>query len=63
MFDFDDFDDDDFFTAIWYYSRKRAIRPSKRRSTANSPGKDFGPESTRGPRGGFNQKSVPNRRK
>ncbi len=46
MFDFDDFDDDDFFTAIWYYARSRGRRRhcerGQARDSAGFPGCDNG---------------------
>jgi|GEM_PF-4562834 len=63
MFDFDDFDDDDFFTAIWYYARKRVSRPSQRSQSGGTSHKDGGHGSTMGPRGGFDQSGRLKRRK
>lgn len=63
MFDFDDFDDDDFFTAIWYYARKRVNRPPQRSHSRGTSQKDGSHGSTMVPRGGFDQSGRMKRRK
>jgi hypothetical protein len=63
MFDFDDFDDDEFFTAIWYYARKRVNRPTQRSQSGGTSHMDGGPGSKMGPRGGFDQNGRLKRRK
>jgi hypothetical protein len=63
MFDFDDFDDDDFFTAIWYYARKRVNRPQQRRQPGGASRTDGGIGSKTGQRVGFDQSGRLKRRK
>jgi hypothetical protein len=50
MFDFDDFDDDDFFTAIWYYARSRGRRPHRKRGRARDSAGFPGCEKHRRPK-------------
>ncbi|MFO0260285.1 MAG: hypothetical protein ACK53V_01560, partial [Planctomycetota bacterium] len=50
MFDFDDFDDDDFFTAIWYYARSGGQRPHRKRGRARDSAGFPGCEQRRRPK-------------
>lgn len=63
MFDFDDFDDDDFFTAIWYYARSQGKETAvgRWRNREHSPQAGLSPGRPQIRRG--NQNGRLNRRK